>query len=218
MDLNNNTENNNNEEKDNDDEIFRTTNLIFWPLLRKISKEFLDNVKKFQIFHNGKSAIFLHQDGIFVYGDNSNGWFGLSDNHVDHINEYPIQIDRIFDEEIESIQIGSNFILLLTNFGHLYGCGSNSHGQIGLQNVAKVKQFTLIRNRIRFVKIASGSLHALALDIHGNIWTWGDNEFNQCMHLPFKIIRPLKINEFRAIDIACGYTSSIMLNSDRNVY
>ncbi|XP_075679851.1 uncharacterized protein LOC113795704 [Dermatophagoides pteronyssinus] len=219
MDLNNNLSLKNNKEKD-DDEIFRTKNLVFWPLLRKISKEFLQNVRKFQIFHDGQSAIFLHQDGIFVYGDNSNGWFGLS---TDRIHEYPMKIEQqIFDKEIQTIQIGSNFILLLTNLGYVYGCGNNSNGQIGLKNIYMVKQFTLIRNRIRFVKIACGSLHSLALDIDGNIWSWGDNEFNQCSQMSFKLILPTKllskIHKFHAKDIACGYTSSIMLNNDGNVF
>ncbi|KAH7646541.1 hypothetical protein HUG17_2079 [Dermatophagoides farinae] len=213
---------NNSNDDDIDDRVFRTTNLVFWPLLRRISKEFLQNVKQFQIFHNGQSAIFLHQDGIFVYGDNFNGWFGLS-NHVDRVIEHPLPIDQIFKNEIKTIQIGSNFIILLTNSGYIYGCGSNSHGQIGLKNVDMMKQFTLIRERIKFVKIACGSLHVLALDIFGNVWSWGDNEFNQCSSMRFKFLIPTKLlwpkfQNIQTIDIACGYTSSIILNSDGNVY
>jgi alpha-tubulin suppressor-like RCC1 family protein len=77
---------------------------------------------------------------VFVWGDDSCGQLGLElhkkiQQHTG--NSVPIYFYRTpkscsFNVLIKKIACGANHSAMLTNSGHLYMMGSNSHGQLGI--------------------------------------------------------------------------------------
>lgn len=70
---------------------------------------------------------------------------------------------------------GRTFTLLLTKSGELFACGDNSHGCLGVPNLAssptaeKIPRFMALP----IVTIAAGSDHCLALTLSGKLYVWG---------------------------------------------
>ena len=102
------------------------------------------------------------------------------------------------------ISAGDNFILALRANGDLYAWGDNTYGQLGLGlgrvgsidmkpqklNVTKtVTEITtgadgedVVTSRevpVKFTKIAAGPDFAMAIDVDGNLYTWGRNNNGQ---------------------------------------
>jgi alpha-tubulin suppressor-like RCC1 family protein len=65
---------------------------------------------------------------VFTVGDGSRGKLG-------HGNERsqltPRRVEALMGLKIASVAAGHNHTLLITDTGLLYGCGANSHGQLG---------------------------------------------------------------------------------------
>jgi alpha-tubulin suppressor-like RCC1 family protein len=89
---------------------------------------------------------------------------------------------------------GQEHTVLLSEYGHVYTCGSNSVQQLGLPRTGAYEQRSVdaIRTCQRdssgaclpnsvsnIVKISCGQYHTLALSSSGQLWAWGDNRFGQ---------------------------------------
>jgi alpha-tubulin suppressor-like RCC1 family protein len=72
-------------------------------------------------------------------------------------------------------------------------------------------------------KVAAGSLHSLAIDDAGNVWTFGDNTYGQLGDgSTTRRTSPVKaysvVSSRRAISVAAGDTHSLVLMSDKTVW
>ena len=66
------------------------------------------------------------------------------------------------------------------------------------------------------VSVSAGKTHALALDINGNVWVWGDNSLGQLGidNIGF-IQQPIKLNSLsNIVSISAGTTHSLVLNTN----
>lgn len=104
-----------------------------------------------------------------------------------HSSPYPIiELNGI---EVNQVRMGSNFSILLTNMGEVYCFGSNRDYQLGRAAASDLSSFhapgPIIIDRKyydtntgypKFISIACGKYHALALDHHGKLYGWGLNK------------------------------------------
>lgn len=89
---------------------------------------------------------------------------------------------------------GQEHTVLLSEYGHVYTCGSNSVQQLGVPRAGNYEQRSadairtcqrdasgacLANSVTNIVKISCGQYHTLALSSSGQLWSWGDNRFGQ---------------------------------------
>ena len=76
-----------------------------------------------------------------------------------------------------------------------------------------------MKTGIKFKEISAGSTHNIAIDIDGNVWTWGDNRCGQLgdgtnvsKNIPIKIETKVKLKQALAkgnFNIAMDYNGTI---------
>src|SRR3990167_7449578 len=127
-------------------------------------------------------AIFLDQDlnawssGLY----NDCGQMGL--NNFEQSPEFiPHQIPNL--PKITAVAAGFYHSLFLDEQGEVWGCGSNEHGQLGLE--AKVPRSTPAKNpHLKNIRsISAGLYHSLFVDVNDLAWGCGRNFDGQ---LPFE--------------------------------
>jgi alpha-tubulin suppressor-like RCC1 family protein len=108
---------------------------------------------------------------------------------------YDITLDARHDYsniKIDKISCGYNHSLFLTREGHVYSCGRNKYGTLGLDSLDEsIKTPTLITTyydsdsksitykRIKITEISSGHSHILLLTSEGRVYSCGYNMFGQ---------------------------------------
>jgi alpha-tubulin suppressor-like RCC1 family protein len=95
---------------------------------------------------------------------------------------------------VVSIAAGSEHTLALTGNGQVWSFGRNEFGQLGHLSgsqagplgLDRLVPFRVLRLDILnplplvdIVEVAAGLGHSLALDSHGDVWSWGNNNFGQ---------------------------------------
>ena len=122
-------------------------------------------------------SLALDSDGnIWTWGNNGNGQLGNGQSGGNVSS--PIQITT----GTKYIQIagGSSHCIALDESGNIWTWGYNNQGQLGNgEKGTNVLVPTKVTSGTKYVQIATGSLHSLALDEEGNIWTWGINSDGQ---------------------------------------
>jgi alpha-tubulin suppressor-like RCC1 family protein len=85
------------------------------------------------------------------------------------------------DTKFISVSSGKCFTLLLDENGEVWGFGSQRLSKIftWTQYQENVVRPTKYLELCQIVKIAAGSLHALALNTHGMVFSWGQNSDGQ---------------------------------------
>ena len=65
---------------------------------------------------------------------------------------------------------------MLTNGHHLYACGSNTYGQLGVVSAQSESCIHKVTDEIKFESIACGSEHSFAVASDtGELYAWGLN-------------------------------------------
>ena len=86
------------------------------------------------------------------------------------------------DERIIDVVCGQDHSLFLTDKGHVYACGLNTDGQLGLGHYECVSRPERVRGDIEqehIVQIASKGDCVLAVNKSGDVFGWGNNEYRQ---------------------------------------
>ncbi|KAK7575872.1 hypothetical protein V9T40_012158 [Parthenolecanium corni] len=118
----------------------------------------------------------LTSDGnVFGWGDNC---FNQISALPEDIVVEPCKINHI-SECVTGIACGFHFSVVVTLDGIVYSWGRNKNGQLGIHKESKSDG---VPQRVRFLqetcikKIACGRNHVLALNAHGDVFSWGCNE------------------------------------------
>jgi len=89
------------------------------------------------------------------------------------------------DQTVKKVCTGNDFILLLTQNGHVFSMGTGSRGELGIEPMEaqssspkSIEDF--IEAEIEVQDIACGGWHGLALTSEKDVYAWGLNSDGQC--------------------------------------
>ena len=84
------------------------------------------------------------------------------------------------DCRVSAVACGLHHTLLLSTSGQVFAFGSNSHGQLGVGDLApRGAPAPVPRIGEKVVRVAAGSYHSVALTVTGRVFTWGNNAKGQ---------------------------------------
>ncbi len=133
---------------------------------------------------------------------------------------------------IEAVSAGDDFSLALNDKGEVFGWGNNMYANLGLgdYNYGTRDTPTIIQGDLkgkRIVSIAACKYHSLAVDIDGNVYSWGTNSimvggvtYGGFLGIPMgkNHYTPKQISisldeelEFKAVKVVCGAYHSMVL-------
>lgn len=159
----------------------------------------LGNVKN--VFSGVGLAMALKYDGtLWATGDNSKGRFG---------NGTFTSSNVFIDTKITNVKyvaIANQFVVVLKHDGTVWITG----------NSARVPVKTELEN---IVKVSTGTYHALALDIDGNLYVYGYNYYGQFGNGTNTSNTTFTLNASagKIVDISAGGDFSMIIRSDSNV-
>ena len=110
-------------------------------------------------------------------------------------------------------------IYIYYTFNRLIGLGSNRSGELGLGRIIWVKEFTEIA--IAAIKdIACGFRHTVIVDIDGNLWGTGKNDYGGLAINTGQNIKNFVqlAHGLRFIQIACGFHHTLALSNDNKIW
>ena len=117
---------------------------------------------------------------LYGWGANKYGQLGtgnIGNGFSENYQTLPILID---DKHIWiDGSAGDGFIILIDSNGHLYGCGNNNYGQLGLGDTTDRTTITLIDNTHCWKKVICGGSHILLIDSNGYLYGCGNNDYGQ---------------------------------------
>ena len=144
------------------------------------------------------------------------------------------EIETLKNKDIVAISVGNSHSLFLDTTGNVWACGTNGDGQLGLKDQRPRSIPTLIDyfkdNEIKIKAIRSGGQFNLALDVNGNVWSWGNNYDGKCgikvndtdNQDEYLLLEPklVKFEEKEIVidEIECGSTHSYCRSIDNRYY
>eukprot|EP01130_Rhizamoeba_saxonica_P017942 TRINITY_DN8847_c0_g1_i1.p1 TRINITY_DN8847_c0_g1~~TRINITY_DN8847_c0_g1_i1.p1 ORF type:complete len:758 (+),score=135.46 TRINITY_DN8847_c0_g1_i1:1-2274(+) len=156
---------------------------------------------------------------LWSWGCNQSGQLGYENQSLE-----PVKIEFEFPSNVIDICCGYNRTFALTECGKVFSWGYNQYGDLGLGHSRNISTPTFIEElvEINIVQITCGANHSLAMDEHGNIYSWGYNGYGQLGHgetldrqKPHKIDFPF---DSRVIAICCGYNYSSALTENGGIF
>ncbi len=79
---------------------------------------------------------------------------------------------------------GGNHLILLASDGTVEACGFDTDGELGNGKMSKHPSAGFdtpvkVMKLHHVVAVSAGQTNSMALDVNGNVWTWGENNFGQ---------------------------------------
>ncbi|MDP4184320.1 MAG: hypothetical protein Q8862_04050 [Bacteroidota bacterium] len=126
-----------------------------------------------------KHSVAIDSDGnLWTWGDNYYGQLGDGTIVVKYT---PIQVK--IGTKFKSASAGDGFTVAIDNSGNLWVWGCNLSCQLGDGSVEQAVRSVPVPEQImsgtKFCAVSAGGAHVLALDVSGNLWTWGSNFIGQ---------------------------------------
>lgn len=180
--------------------------------------ENLLNKKVVRIFAGANhSCVITENNEVYMWGLNKSGQCGhpISSECVlsPRILEMTDNVKSLIDKNAY-FSLAKNHSAFLTVCGKVFAFGSNSHFQLGMSTDSRLKSITsptqikLLEN-IKIKSIASGYYHMIALDIQGNLYSWGLSLDGQCGSARLSTNRyPQKLEYFESMEITSISVSS----------
>ena len=129
------------------------------------------------------------------------------------------EFKRVLPERDDFVDVaaGWDFTLCLDDKGVVFGCGSNTFGQLGLgDQVKNVCELTKLDIKEKVIKMAAGMRHSLFLLEDGSLCACGSGKKGQLCDTEkanLHVIKHIKL-EKKAIDIKAGQNFSIVIFDD----
>lgn len=110
---------------------------------------------------------------LWGWGDNEYGQLGTGDTADSAVPVSMLASVTAFD-------CGSYHIMAVQNDGTVRSWGYNGYGQLGTGDTTTRKSPAQVFGiDAGITAVACGDLHSLALDVNGNIWSWGHNSYGE---------------------------------------
>ncbi|XP_057653179.1 probable E3 ubiquitin-protein ligase HERC4 isoform X1 [Diorhabda carinulata] len=163
---------------------------------------------------------------MYGWGSTINGELGLGGVEEEHILA-PTNLDWYLANTVVKAALGNYHTLLLTKDGKVYSCGSNDYGQLGHNQTRKRPRMSLFKpvsalDAHHIIDVKCGSLHSMALNQWGQVFSWGSNFCGQLGHGTeqdqYEIPKPIKaLASYNIVQIHCGQRHSIALASSGEI-
>nr|XP_011459388.1 PREDICTED: ultraviolet-B receptor UVR8 isoform X1 [Fragaria vesca subsp. vesca] len=171
------------------------------------------------------AAFVMHSGEVFTCGDNSSSCCGHKDTNRPIFR--PRLVEAMKGIPCKQVVAGLNFTAFLTRQGHVYTCGSNTHGQLGHGDITDrptPKLIEFLKQIGSIVQIAAGPSYVLAVTDNGVVYSFGTGS-NFCLghgeqHHEFQ---PRAIQSFRrkgihVVRVSAGDEHAVALDSSGFVY
>lgn len=195
----------------------QTTNLFHEPI------NILAGLRFKRISATYYSSMAIDEEGnLWTWGENtSEGLLGNGNS-----NSWVYNTPQIINEgtKFKEVICSKEYANAIDKDGNRWTWGSNLYGALGngkdgYKNSSNVP--IKMESETKFIKIAQGlGDHSLAIDIEGNLWTWGLNDCGQLgngntnnSNIPIKIKSDTKFK-----DISKGYKYSIAIDSNNDIW
>ena len=124
---------------------------------------------------DGHTLIITNGSELWSCGNNKYGQLCLGNR------EYQSTFQQTTFSNISKISVGSHYSLFENSKGEIYSCGFYENGNFGLKRENNIQyKATLIPNLpSNIVQFVCGYHHSLFLDLEGNVFSFGNNQFGQ---------------------------------------
>ncbi len=138
-------------------------------------------------------------------------------------NRKVIIVEVLAENQVAKPQVetnGSHTIILKAN-GTVWSFGQNANGELGDGSYTTKDGTVKVQfdKNTKIVQIDAGTSHNIALDIDGNVWTWGSNSYYQLgrsstnANIPGKVTMPEEI-----VKVAAGNNYSLAIGKSGKAY
>ena len=121
---------------------------------------------------------------------------------------------------VMGVACGFRHTVIVDVVGNLWGTGSNYSRQLGINTGSQdVRNFVKLTRNLKFIQVACGSGHTLALSSDNRIWVTGSNFFGELgLGSIDRVNHFIELKGYRAKQIACGDEHSAFIDLDGNLY
>nr|XP_023013190.1 probable E3 ubiquitin-protein ligase HERC4 isoform X1 [Leptinotarsa decemlineata] len=157
---------------------------------------------------------------MFCWGSTVHGELGLGGIEEEHILT-PRALDWSLAGTVIEAALGENHTLLLTRDGKIYSCGNNDYGQLGHDQPRKRPRMSFLKlvsgmEAHSIIHVACGSMHSMALNQWGQVFTWGSDYHGQLGQSLGENVQPIPkmvraLATYHIIQICCGQRHSVAL-------
>ena len=188
----------------------------------------IPSIKNIKAISCGKDhSLCLDKDGIvYSFGKNNMGQLGVgkSGDELEFTHE-PQKLDL---PPIKQVCCGMNFSICISEEGHAFSFGKNSHGQLGIGNKLYQNKPMEIESFGNIDFVACGSTHSVFKLLNNEIYVCGYNG-NDELGIGFDGFQvdddgedtPLKCDTCwpdNVVDVKCGSKCNLVLTSNKEVF
>eukprot|EP00889_Picochlorum_renovo_P001271 jgi/Picre1/28301/NNA_003707.t1 len=165
----------------------------------------------------------------FGWGVNEDGQLGLVNDSFDDVLT-PKVIEGLLGTRFRGrrfgaspIVAGSRNTMAVTADGQVYSWGWNDRATLGQGHqecMPKPRKIMGLQG-VHVVQVAVGGWHALAVDVDGQCWAWGGNEYNQCDAEPGTrdLLQPQKcVTNLKVVQVDAGGMHSVALTDNGQIW
>jgi len=171
------------------------------------------------------SALWDYSGQLFTWGSSEYGKLGHANTYgvlrKDKIERHPrkvILLDTIF---VIGAALGDDYTLTLESCGKIKMIGRMNPIRNRVEHdLDYINPITISMNEHKFIKIRSGRKHALAVDIEGDLYTFGE-DYDGSLGQPNHVLldKPMKVpgidEDHKVVDFDCAdYFSLVIIHDD----
>jgi alpha-tubulin suppressor-like RCC1 family protein len=131
------------------------------------------------------TVLVTDNEGVFTLGNNAYGQCGRPVVANEDFRGSQM-INRVkFDHQVKQIACGQDHTVFLTDSGQVYTCGLSADGQTGVGHYNCISEPTRVEGDIKaekIVHVASKADTVLAVNDRGELFGWGNNEYDQLIN------------------------------------
>ena len=165
------------------------------------------------------SACVDDEGNLFSFGSNEFGQLGIGvDEDTLEFTHTPQKVNL---PPCSQVSCGDYFTTCLTSQGDIYSFGYNSVGQLGLGNNENYNSPQKIESLKDVEFIECGAFYTFCKTLNNEIFCWGDNEKGQLGLGNYdNHSSPIQNTLLKedSIDIRCGYSFTLILTMNQDVY
>jgi len=141
--------------------------------------------EKGRLFTWGRASFFDANTYLRGFRKTSHGPSGLGyelDSEI-FFQPTPKRVDALSQDRVVGVALGTGFTLTVADASAVFSCGFCRHGSLGHgsweSEVLPRRIQALAETGLRFIAVAAGNSHALALTEEGRVYGWGGEEANR---------------------------------------